>query len=130
LGWWIGSTHTLTPRQFIDDLKVLDLSGVGSRALPNGLREMHGARPYQAFYDERYFTRDAPPPQQPPQQHQRQKAPPMGKSVSARSVGRSGADLSLTSSNLSGNSSYTPSSTNGGKEKEKEKEKKRRFLGF
>ena len=117
----IGSTHTLTPRQFIDDLKVLDLSGVGSRALPNGLREMNAARPYQAFYDERYFTRDAPPPQQ----QQRPKAPPMGKSLSARSVGRLGADLSLTSSNLSVNS-YTPSSTNGGKEKEK----KRRFLGF
>jgi syntaxin-binding protein 1 len=126
---WIGSTHTLTPRQFIDDLKVLDLSGVGSRALPNGLREMPAARPYQAFYDERYFTRDAPPPQQQQkqqQQHQRPKAPPMGKSVSARSIGKSGADLSLTSSNLSANSSLGPSSTNGGKEKEK----KRRFLGF
>lgn len=122
----IGSTHTLTPRQFIDDLKVLDLSGVGSRALPNGLREMRAARPYQAFYDERYFTRDVPPPQQQqPQQHQRPKAPPLGKSVSARSVGRSaGADLSLTSSNLSVNS-YTPSSG-----REKEKEKKKRFLGF
>ena len=129
-GWlWIGSTHTLTPRQFVDDLKVLDLSGVGSRALPNGLRELHSARPYQAFYDERYFTRDAPPPQQQQQQqrqHQTHKAPPLGKSLSARSVGRSGADLSLTSSNLSVNSSYIPSSTNGGKEKEK----KRRFLGF
>jgi syntaxin-binding protein 1 len=125
--WWIGSTHTLTPRQFIDDLKVLDLSGVGSRALPNGLREMPAARPYQAFYDERYFTRDAPPPQQQqPQQQQRLKAPPLGKSVSARSIGKSGADLSLTSSHVSVNSSYTPSSTNGGKEKEK----KRRFLGF
>jgi syntaxin-binding protein 1 len=121
---WIGSTHTLTPRQFVDDLKVLDLSGVGSRALPNGLRELHAARPYQAFYDERYFTRDAPPPQ-PQQQQQKLKAPPLGKSVSARSAARPGADLSLTSSNLSVNSSYT-SSANGGKEKEK----KRRFLGF
>ncbi|KAF8493208.1 Sec1-like protein [Russula emetica] len=120
---FIGSTHTLTPRQFVDDLKVLDLSGVGSRALPNGLRELRAARPYQAFYDERYFTQDAPPPQQ---QRQTHKAPPMGKSASARSIGRSGADLSLTSSNLSVNSSYAPSSTNGGKEKEK----KRRFLGF
>jgi len=124
----IGSTHTLTPRQFIDDLKVLDLSGVGSRALPNGLREMRAARPYQEFYDERYFTRDAPPPQQQQQQQpQKHRAPPLGKSVSARSVGRSaGADLSLTSSHLSVNSAYSPSSTNGGKEKEK----KRRFLGF
>lgn len=102
---------------------MLDLSGVGSRALPNGLREMQAARPYQAFYDERYFTRDAPPPQpqQQQQQHQKHKAPAMVKSVSARSVGRSGADLSSVSSN---NSSYSP--TNGGKEKEK----KKRFLGF
>jgi len=125
--WWIGSTHTLTPRQFVDDLKVLDLSGVASRALPNGLRELRAARPYQAFYDERYFTRDTPPPQQQQQQQQphTHKAPVMGKSVSARSVGKSGADLSLTSSNLSANS-YPPSPTNGGKEKEK----KRRFLGF
>ena len=124
---WLGSTHTLTPRQFVDDLKSLDLSGVGSRALPNGLRELSAARPYQAFYDERYFTRDAPPPQQQQQQqHQRHKAPPLGKSTSARSIGRSGADLSLTSSHLSTNSASSPSSTNGGKEKEK----KRRFLGF
>ncbi|KAI0306079.1 Sec1-like snare protein [Multifurca ochricompacta] len=69
---YIGSTHALTPRQFIDDLKVLDLSGTGSRAIPNGLRETRGARSYQAFYDERYFTRDAPPPQQ---QQQAQRAP-------------------------------------------------------
>jgi syntaxin-binding protein 1 len=125
--WWIGSTHTLTPRQFIDDLKVLDLSGVGSRALPNGLREMRAERSYQAFYDERYFTRDAPPPQQQQQQqNQRPRASPLGKSASARSAGRSGADLSLTSSHLSVNSSYTPSSTYGGKEKEK----KRRFFGL
>ena len=33
----IGSTHTLTPREFVDDLKVLELGGVGSRAAPNGL---------------------------------------------------------------------------------------------
>lgn len=115
----IGSTHALTPRQFIDDLKVLDLSGTGSRAVPNGLRELQGARPYQAFYDERYFTRDAPPPQQ-----QAQRAPPMGKSTSA---GRSAPEPSLSGSTLSVNS-YTPPSSNG---KEKPgKEKKKRFLGF
>lgn len=111
----------LTPRHFIDDLKVLDLSGVGSRAIPNGLREMRAARPYQAFYDERYFTRDAPPP---PQQQQ-QRAPPMGKSVSARSVGRSGPEpLSVNSSS----SSYAPPPMNG--RDKAAKEKKRRFLGF
>jgi syntaxin-binding protein 1 len=126
--WWIGSTHTLTPRQFVDDLKVLDLSGVGSRAAPNGLRELGATRPYQAFYDERYFTRDAPPPQQQPQS-QSHRAPAMGKSVSAQSVGKSGTDLSLRST-VSVNSSYT-TTTNGGSDKAgKEKEKKRRFLGF
>ena len=119
--WRVGSTHTLTPRQFVDDLKVLDLSGVGSRALPNGLREMRSTRPYQAFYDERYFTRDVPPPQQQQQQQHAHKAPPLSKSVSARSV---------TSSTMSANSSYSPSSANGGDKAGKDKEKKRRFLGF
>ncbi|KAH9951056.1 Sec1-like protein [Amylocystis lapponica] len=75
----IGSTHTLTPRQFIDDLKVLDLGGVGSRAIPNGLRESKGPRPLQAYYDERYFTKDAPPPApaqaQPRQEHGRVNKP-------------------------------------------------------
>jgi syntaxin-binding protein 1 len=115
----IGSTHALTPRQFVDDLKVLDLSGTGSRAIPNGLREVQGQRPYQAFYDERYFTRDAAPPQQ--------RAPPMGKSVSARNAGRPTPEPSLSGSTLSVNS-YTPPSSNG-KEKAA-KEKKKRFLGF
>jgi syntaxin-binding protein 1 len=109
----------LTPRQFVDDLKVLDLSGTGSRAIPNGLREVQGQRPYQAFYDERYFTRDAAPPQQ--------RAPPMGKSVSARNAGRPTPEPSLSGSTLSVNS-YTPPSSNG-KEKAA-KEKKKRFLGF
>jgi len=59
----VGSTHALTPAHFIDDLKVLDLGGVGSRAIPNGLSEAKGQRPLQAFYDEKYFTKDAPPPQ-------------------------------------------------------------------
>ena len=115
----IGSTHALTPRQFVDDLKVLDLSGTGSRAIPNGLREVQGRRPYQAFYDERYFTRDAAPPQQ--------RAPPLGKSVSARNAGRPTPEPSLSGSTLSVNS-YTPPSSNG-KDKTA-KEKKKRFLGF
>jgi len=60
----IGSTHNLTPRVFIDDLKVLELQGVGSHAIPNGLRTIQGSggpRPFQDFYDEHYFTQDAPP---------------------------------------------------------------------
>ncbi|KAF9802173.1 hypothetical protein IEO21_09958 [Rhodonia placenta] len=59
----IGSTHAITPAHFIDDLKVLELGGIGSRAMPNGLNDGKGQRPLQAFYDEKYYTRDAPPPQ-------------------------------------------------------------------
>lgn len=65
----LGSTHTLTPGQFVDDLKVLDLGGIGSKAIPNGLGESKGRRPLQEAYDEKYYTRDAPRPQ-------RQAAPP------------------------------------------------------
>ncbi|KAE9398544.1 Sec1-like snare protein [Gymnopus androsaceus JB14] len=60
---YIGSTHLITPRQFVDDLKVITLAGVGSRVIPNGLREPRGQRQYQEFYDEKYYTKDAPRPQ-------------------------------------------------------------------
>jgi syntaxin-binding protein 1 len=61
-----GSTHTITPRQFIDDLKVLDLGGVGSKTIPNGLQERRGDRSFQEYYDEKYFTADVPPPKPAP----------------------------------------------------------------
>jgi syntaxin-binding protein 1 len=108
---------------------VLDLSGVGSRAIPNGLRELRGIRPYQAFYDERYFTRDTPPPQQ-QQQQQTRRAPALGKSVSARSVAKPGPDNAFTGSSVSVNSPFASSPTNGDKVKEKKKKEKRGFLGF
>ncbi|KAG6821215.1 hypothetical protein H0H93_004037 [Arthromyces matolae] len=60
---YIGSTHTMTPRHFVDDLKALELGGVGSKALPNGLRDRPGQRSPQEYYDEKYHTKDAPPPQ-------------------------------------------------------------------
>ncbi|KIJ20950.1 hypothetical protein PAXINDRAFT_165767 [Paxillus involutus ATCC 200175] len=62
---YIGSTHTITPRQFIDDLKVLELGGVGSRAVPNGTSTSAAHQSYQDYYDEKYFTPDPPPPQRP-----------------------------------------------------------------
>ncbi|KAF7365513.1 hypothetical protein MVEN_00424400 [Mycena venus] len=62
---YIGSSHTITPRDFINDLTVLELGGAGSKAIPNGQREGRAGRPYQEFYDERYYTRDAPPPPRP-----------------------------------------------------------------
>ncbi|KAG6897816.1 hypothetical protein C0992_010620 [Termitomyces sp. T32_za158] len=58
---YLGSTHTITPLRFVDDLKALELGGVGSRALPNGLRERQGIRTFQEYYDEKYYTKDAPP---------------------------------------------------------------------
>lgn len=58
-----GSTHLITPRNFVDDLKVITLGGVGSRVIPNGLREPRGQRQYQDFYDEKYYTKDGPRPQ-------------------------------------------------------------------
>jgi syntaxin-binding protein 1 len=59
----IGSTHITTPERFIDDLKVLEMEGVGSVALPNGLPLSGPASgEYQEYYDKRYFTPDAPPP--------------------------------------------------------------------
>ncbi|KAI9464216.1 Sec1-like protein [Boletus coccyginus] len=62
---YIGSTHTITPRQFIDDLKVLELGGVGSRAVPNGVSTSAAHQSYQEYYDQKYFTPDAVPPQRP-----------------------------------------------------------------
>jgi syntaxin-binding protein 1 len=61
----LGSTHTFTPRQFIDDLKVLDLGGVGSKALPGGTEKASGVqKSFQDYYDSKYPTH--PPPAQRP----------------------------------------------------------------
>ncbi|KAF8317774.1 Sec1-like snare protein [Cantharellus anzutake] len=57
---YIGSTHSITPEGFVDDLKVLEIEGVGSAALPNGLPNVSPAE-YQDFYDKKYFTPDPPP---------------------------------------------------------------------
>ncbi|KAF7299290.1 hypothetical protein MIND_00877900 [Mycena indigotica] len=62
---FIGSTHTLTPRDFISDLQVLEFGGQGSKALPNGVKEGRPGQAFQEYYDERYYTRDAPPPARP-----------------------------------------------------------------
>lgn len=45
----------------MDDLKVLELEGVGSRSAPNGARrEPVGA--FQRYYDEHYFQPEPAPP--------------------------------------------------------------------
>lgn len=58
----VGSTHVVSPEQFIDDLKVLELGGVGSKANPNGVEVEGGPRSFQEYYDRMYFTKDPPPP--------------------------------------------------------------------
>ena len=69
-----GSTHAITPKNFMEDMRSLELAGVGSRALPNGLRLGPGQRSFQQFYDEKYFTKDQPAPSRPQAQQ-----PPPGK---------------------------------------------------
>ncbi len=100
----------MTPREFVDDMKVLELGGVGSKAVPNGLGGSRGQRPYQEFYDELYFTRDAPRPAPAPSSQARQQP------------GRT-ARPSPIPSFASANSVTTTSSGTGEKEKEKKKKK-------
>ena len=109
-----GSTHTLTPREFVDDLKVLELGGVGSRALPNGMSEGRGQRPFQEFYDELYFTKDAPRPQ------------PAAPAPQTRIQPGRSAHPSPIPSYSSGNSALAGGSMSG----EKEKKKKRGLFHF
>ncbi|TFK51842.1 Sec1-like protein [Heliocybe sulcata] len=99
----IGSTHAVAPRQFVDDLKVLDLGGVGSRHVPNGLPEHKGGpRTFQEYYDEKYFTRDAPPPQRPAPSPAPSKGP--DRSRLTRPSQTSFADSTLSVNSMSGGS--------------------------
>lgn len=60
---FVGSTHIITPEGFIDDLKVLELGGAGSKSLYEGVRGRGVAAPnYQIFYDKKYFVPDPAPP--------------------------------------------------------------------
>lgn len=62
----LGSTHVITPKGFIDDLKVLELGGAGSKAVPNGLRDMRGeSKPFQELYDTKYYVKEPPVPTRP-----------------------------------------------------------------
>jgi len=61
---YIGSTHTITPERFVDDLKVLDMEGIGSASLPNGIPNISLSN-FQSYYDQRYFISDAPPQTRP-----------------------------------------------------------------
>jgi len=105
----------ITPRDFVDDLKVLEIGGAGSKAIPNGLRDMRGEpKSFQQLYDERYFTKDAPRPQPPPQPvPQKKLAPPRAQAPTAQT---------------SPSSSYQGSINSGMVAGEKEKKKKKGFF--
>jgi len=67
----------VTPKGFLDDLKVLELGGAGSKAIPNGLRDMRGEpKSFQELYDEKYFVKEAPPPSRPAPAPAKNLAPP------------------------------------------------------
>ncbi|TCD69157.1 vacuolar sorting protein VPS33/slp1 [Steccherinum ochraceum] len=122
---FIGSTHAMTPRQFVDDLKVLDLNGVGSRALPNGLGpgSSHRKSP-QEYYDQKYFTQDAPTPRptaSAPPQHSKGGNKLVSSSRPSATDGMGGRTVSNTSTGT-GSVSFT--------EREKEKKKKRGLFHF
>ncbi|QRV88945.1 Ras opposite protein [Ceratobasidium sp. AG-Ba] len=106
---YIGSTHQITPSRFVNDLRAIAMDGVGSAAVPEGLpKPSERERPYQEYYDRRYFIQDAPPPQpkpapqQQPQYQQQQQAqpqrldPPRGPShqYSSSSLNNSGGSSS------------------------------------
>jgi syntaxin-binding protein 1 len=116
----VGSTHAITPRAFVDDLKVLELGGVGSRAVPNGVRDPGGKRPYQAFYDQYYFLKDAPP---------KARAPPPQQQPERSRLGLPRPAAVSQSSSYAGSttSAHTPGASSG---EEKEKKKKRLFGRF
>ncbi|KAG8958292.1 vacuolar sorting protein VPS33/slp1 [Tulasnella sp. 419] len=123
----IGSSHIYTPEQFIEDLKALQNGGVGSKALPNGLQSVENRngepRSYQMAYDQKYFTKDPPPPPRPatapiqqPNHH--------SQSTPGRSGGLAPPLASPAQSSLSLRSSHS------GVGEVKEKKKKRHFFGL
>jgi len=95
----IGSTHTITPTRFIEDLVSLELEGTGSRALPNGLRSDPNQPSLQAVYDQKYPTAEPAPPEPRPQQQAldkgnkkgiltKQNVPPVIQSSTSNGVGK------------------------------------------
>ncbi|KZT51928.1 Sec1-like protein [Calocera cornea HHB12733] len=66
---FIGSDHVFSPERFVDDMKVLEIGGKGSAAIPQGLQlqptPAGHQRSYQTSYDRRYWTPDPPAPARP-----------------------------------------------------------------
>ncbi|KIJ65658.1 hypothetical protein HYDPIDRAFT_131009 [Hydnomerulius pinastri MD-312] len=117
---FIGSTHTITPRHFIDDLKVLELGGVGSRTVPNGISMNAAHHSYQDYYDEKYFTPDPPPPQRPTLMVQKDTGSSIHK---GGKLSKPSPSSPYAASSTSVNSYGTP----GGEKEEKKKKKKGLF---
>ena len=120
----LGSTHTLTPEEFVGDLQTLDAGGQGSSSLPGGLPESPSSnqRPFQVYYDQKYITKDEPPPAPKTTSTAASLAPP------AKS---SRPSLSPNDSRASSARSPSPSPIASGDDKKSgEKSKKKRFLGF
>lgn len=116
-----GSTHSLTPVDFMRDLMVLELGGIGSKALPNGVPELNEpVRSPQEIYDQRFYTKDAPPRRPAP-------APSPQPGGGNRLLGRPSPVSSNAGSSGSVNSTNYSNSTASG---ETEKKKKRGFLRF
>ncbi|KAG8894659.1 vacuolar sorting protein VPS33/slp1, partial [Tulasnella sp. 417] len=114
---YIGSSHIITPVEFMDDLKQLAHQGMGSKALPNGLQ--YQERSYQEAYEQKWWTRDPPPrprPQPRPQPGPQQPRP--------GSAALAAPAASPSSSSLSAHSSHSYDGRG-----EKEKKKKRHFFG-
>lgn len=100
---------------------VLELGGIGSKALPNGVPETNEPqRSPQEIYDQKFYTKDAPP---------KQRAPPApAPQASGRNFLRPSPAPSNAGSTVSVNS--TNYSNSGSVYGETEKKKKRGFLRF
>ena len=106
----------------LDDLKVLELGGQGSQSIPNGLPESTNVqqRPFQGYYDAKYWTKDQPPPARPAP------APtPSGGGSEKRLGGQQGS----TGWSSSSSPAPTPGLGTGPSARDREK-KKKGFLGF
>ncbi|KAI0079338.1 Sec1-like protein [Panus rudis PR-1116 ss-1] len=124
----IGSTHILTPRQFIDDLRVLELGGVGSKALPNGIGPLpERKRTFQEYYDQRYFTKD-PPARAPLNKLPSQPAPQKHHGFRPHKISPQPSFAGSTTSVLS--SAPSTGSGYGSQDGEKEKKKKKGLFRF
>lgn len=128
--FYIGSTHTIVPEEFIEDLQTLDVGGQGSKALPSGMPEVHTAqqRPFQVYYDQKYFTKDEPPP--PPKPAASPASNPKLAPPSSSGHAPSRPSLSGSISSVGRSTSPAPGYGSGAVSEGEKKLKKKRFLGF